>query len=62
VTVLGTYSNGIPAAAVATHGRGKAAFTGPHFESATDDNKHPAALDLDWQLLDVLMRPSNTPS
>ena len=62
VTVLGTYSNGLPAAAVATHGRGKAAFTGPHFESATDDNKHPAALDLDWQLLDTLMSPSNTPS
>ena len=62
VTVLGTYNNGLPAAAVATHGRGKAAFTGPHFESATDDDKHPAALDLDWQLLDTLMSPSNTPS
>jgi glutamine amidotransferase-like uncharacterized protein len=60
VTVLGTYTNGLPAAAVAVHGRGKAAFTGPHFESTTDDdNPKSAALDLDFQLLDVLMSPSN---
>lgn len=56
VKVMGTYNNGLAAAAVAIHGRGKAAFSGPHFESATDDTGHnTSALDLDFQLLDVLM-------
>ncbi|MGH8918449.1 MAG: hypothetical protein ACRD0H_08940 [Actinomycetes bacterium] len=57
VTVMATYTNGLAAAAVAAHGRGKAAFTGPHFESPTSDNGQPTkAEDLDFQLLDVLMR------
>jgi glutamine amidotransferase-like uncharacterized protein len=61
VTVLGTYNNGLVAAAVATHGRGKAAFAGPHFESPTDNAGHPTkAMDLSFQLLDVLMSQSDT--
>jgi glutamine amidotransferase-like uncharacterized protein len=62
VTVLATYNNGLVAAAVATHGRGKAAFTGPHFESSSDDAGHPTdAMDLGFQLLDVLMGTAVTP-
>lgn len=62
VTVLATYNNGLVAAAVATHGRGRAAFTGPHFESSSDDAGHPTyAMDLGFQLLDVLMGTAATP-
>jgi glutamine amidotransferase-like uncharacterized protein len=55
VTVLGTYNNGLIAAGVAVHGRGKAAFSGPHFESDQAGDIKVDNLDMDFQLLDVLM-------
>ncbi|GAA5156428.1 hypothetical protein GCM10023321_32160 [Pseudonocardia eucalypti] len=57
VTVMATYTNGLPAAAVAAHGKGKSAFIGPHFESAPDDDSDDHTnFGLDFELLDVLMR------
>lgn len=58
VTVMATYTNGLTAAAVATKGQGKAAFIGPHFESAPDDAAEGSGtnLDLGFELLGVLMR------
>jgi glutamine amidotransferase-like uncharacterized protein len=55
VTVLGTYNNGLIAAGVAVHGRGKAGFSGPHFESDQAGDTKVNNLDLDFQLVDVLM-------
>ena len=55
VTVLGTYNNGLIAAGVAQHGRGKAGFSGPHFESDQAGTTPVHNLDMDFQLLDVLM-------
>jgi glutamine amidotransferase-like uncharacterized protein len=56
VTVLGTYNNGLIAAAVAVHGRGKAGFSGPHFESNEAGKTPVHNLDMDFTLLDVLMK------
>lgn len=57
VTVMATYTNGLPAAAVSAHGKGKSAFIGPHFESAPDgESDNHANFGLDFELLDVLMR------
>ena len=55
VTVLGTYNNGLIAAGVAVHGRGKAGFSGPHFESDEAGNTPVHNLDMDYELVDVLM-------
>jgi len=57
VTILGTYTNKLPAVAVAPHGLGKAAFSGPHIEETVDDND-PNSLPLwmDNELLNELMK------
>ena len=55
VTVLGTYNNGLSAAGVAVHGRGKAGFSGPHFESDQAGDSKVNNLDMDFQLVDALM-------
>lgn len=55
VTVLGTYNNGLIAAGVAAHGKGKAGFSGPHFESDEAGKTKVHNLDMDFQLLDALM-------
>jgi len=55
VTVLGTYNNGLIAAGVAVHGRGKAGFSGPHFESDQAGDSKVNNLDMDFQLVDALM-------
>jgi hypothetical protein len=55
VTVLGSYNNGLIAAGVAVHGRGKAGFSGPHFESDQAGDIKVNNLDMDFRLVDVLM-------
>jgi glutamine amidotransferase-like uncharacterized protein len=55
VTVLGTYNNGLIAAGVAVHGKGKAGFSGPHFESDQAGDIKVDNLDMGFQLLDALM-------